>query len=283
MNWRITLRFHVPYYIFITVLVSFSTAVRVCPKKISSVSGDYGVTDRFSKVVATKNVFKITHTHVRDNGKKETYDYLITLCGDSGKDAVLQTAKESKSDDKSLGKIDGNSSLIGGEDWMYLQYYDGTPYHLHCHRQRRETWIYIRCEDQGEKPQMRVIEEARYDTKTNPFKKCFYLFEYNHPEACNNIKKNKLSGGAIFLIVLVSFAAAYLLFGFLYQRFVAHAKGFDQIPNFAFWRKVGNMSADGCDFVCRREEHANTYKGMADALDIDSSDDDDKDDGLLPM
>jgi len=48
---------------------------------------------------------------------------------------------------------------------------------------------------------------------------------------------------------LVSLFAAYLLFGFLYQRFVLHAKGFEQIPNFSFWKKCGNMSAVSCFFI----------------------------------
>lgn len=39
--------------------------------------------------------------------------------------------------------------------------------------------------------------------------------------------------------------------------------------------------ADGCDFVCRREVKSNTYKGITDDLDVESSDDDK--DGLLPM
>ena len=47
---------------------------------------------------------------------------------------------------------------------------------------------------------------------------------------------------------LISLFAAYLIFGFLYQRFVAQAKGFEQIPNFAFWKKVGNMSAVSIKF-----------------------------------
>ena len=36
---------------------------------------------------------------------------------------------------------------------------------------------------------------------------------------------------------------SYILFGFLYQRIVNEAKGREQIPNFSFWKKLGNLSA----------------------------------------
>lgn len=42
---------------------------------------------------------------------------------------------------------------------------------------------------------------------------------------------------------LVVVAATYLICGFLYQRFIVGAKGWEQIPNFSFWKIVGNMSA----------------------------------------
>ena len=35
----------------------------------------------------------------------------------------------------------------------------------------------------------------------------------------------------------------YLLGGFAYQRLVVGAKGFEQIPNYAFWVDFGNLQA----------------------------------------
>lgn len=262
-----------------------SAVQNVCPRKLNSLSGDYNAKERFRKMkLHSKKVFTLTHTHKRENdGKEETYVYTIQFCGQPGEDAVIQKEKENEKY-KSLGKFT-NGTIVGGEDWLLILYEGGEQYGSHCHNSFRETWISIRCEDQGESPTMRLIEEARYKTSSSDTKrKCYYLFEYNHPDVCNHraAAQKKLSGGAIFLIIAVSVFGAYLLFGFFYQRFVAKAKGFEQIPNFAFWRKVGNMSADGCDFVCRREERHNTYKGMADALNIES-DEEERDDGLLPM
>ncbi|XP_066916087.1 cation-dependent mannose-6-phosphate receptor-like, partial [Clytia hemisphaerica] len=273
-----------------------------CPTRFHSISGDFDVQGRFDEMVKANRGMTIRHKHVRVNNKEEEYDYTIAFCG--AKNAVIQ-----KDIDEGNGKQIGeprslgtykNSSLVGGEDWMFIMYREGQSYNSHCHNARKESWINVRCEDKGEEPTMRLIEEERYETEAakngketakngketakngkETARRCYYLFEYNHPAAC--VPRKKLSGGAIFVIIVISVFTAYLVFGFLYQRFIAKAKGFDQIPNFPFWRKVGNMSADGCDFVCRREEQANTYKGMADALDIEDSDDDERDDGLLPM
>ena len=164
-----------------------------------------------------------------------------------------------------------------------MQYKNGENYGSHCNKQHKQAWVSIRCEDQGEKPQLRVIEEARFPNHingTHPDTICYFLFEYNHPAACSPRKKS-LSGGAVFCIIIIVLAAAYFIFGFIYQRFVLHATGLEQIPHYRFWRKFGNTMADGCDFVCRSKEMSNSYKGITDDLDIDSSDDDK--DGLLPM
>ena len=42
---------------------------------------------------------------------------------------------------------------------------------------------------------------------------------------------------------LIVLGSAYLLLGFLYQRYVAGAKGLEQIPNYDFWRDCGSLQA----------------------------------------
>lgn len=39
--------------------------------------------------------------------------------------------------------------------------------------------------------------------------------------------------------------------GCVYKRIVAGAKGWEQVPCISVYREFGNISADGCDFVCR--------------------------------
>ena len=48
---------------------------------------------------------------------------------------------------------------------------------------------------------------------------------------------------------IVSLFAAYLGFGFLYQRFVRGAKGVEQMPNYTFWRAFGNLAAVSHSFT----------------------------------
>ena len=33
---------------------------------------------------------------------------------------------------------------------MFIMYREGMPYGSHCHKARRETWINVRCEKNGE-------------------------------------------------------------------------------------------------------------------------------------
>lgn len=283
----------------VALLVQYSSCVddEFCPSKV--VPGDrFKTQERFDalKEKIYGKEFKVQHQHKTEGrGQKvgDEYEYVFSLCGKNGKAAITQRdVTDTNKDPINVALFDNSSMVFGGADWLMLEYHNGHPYTTkhHCNGARREAMIYVRCEKEGKSPQLILIEEARFNShpkaadetfdKTQESRNCYYLFELNHPAVCS-VNKN-LSGGAIFVIIVFSLAAAYLLFGFLYQRFIVGAKGWDQIPNFPFWKKVGNASADGCDFVCRREERASTYKGMADALDIDSSDDD-KDDGLLPM
>lgn len=111
---------------------------------------------------------------------------------------------------------------------------------------------------------------------------CFYLFEMDTSAVCPALE-SKLSAGSIILIVGVCLVAAYLIGGFLYQRLIVGAKGMEQIPNYAFWAEFGNLTADGCDFVCRSRsrEEPNTYRGVATEPVVEEPEE--RDDHLLPM
>lgn len=74
----------------------------------------------------------------------------------------------------------------------------------------------------------------------------------------------------------------YLILGCAYMRFVLHAKGKEQCPNYSFWQDFGNLQADGCDLVCRSKTSSGSrsYKGIGDDQ---LEGEEDKDDHLLPM
>lgn len=42
------------------------------------------------------------------------------------------------------------------------------------------------------------------------------------------------------------------MLGIAYRRIMTGAQGIEQIPHYQFWRDLGNLQADGCDFVCRK-------------------------------
>ncbi|XP_065060904.1 cation-dependent mannose-6-phosphate receptor-like isoform X2 [Rhopilema esculentum] len=269
-------------------LLAFSCCVSNslrCPKRSSSEKDIYKVNERLNKItsdLSDKNFVSEDHKHTREGSSDtDVYDYTLQLCTTDDKyGAVYQIDKTQNK--KTLLGMSNASFALGGTNLILIVFKDGKQYNSFCDKQKREAWLQIVCDKSGKKPQFKVIEESRWKNGS-PKKGCYYLFELNHKDACSPEESKGLGGGAIFMIVMVSLFAAYLGFGFLYQRFVRGAKGVEQMPNYTFWRAFGNLTADGCDFVCRRPDHpASHYKGMADALDIDTSDDE-KDDHLLPM
>ena len=46
-----------------------------------------------------------------------------------------------------------------------------------------------------------------------------------------------------FVCRLLVVGLVYLILGFLYQRFMAGAKGLEQIPNYDFWKDCGSLQA----------------------------------------
>jgi len=278
-------------YIWIALILSVNLNYYACddncPKVVNNVDdgdgAEYNTKERFDNVRKgspdTLTTRFVHHYHKTGDG--EEYEYSLKFCGVNNSIAVKQVDKEGKT--RIISKHDGASVLIGAEDWLFVQYKHGEKYGNHCYGKPKQSWISIRCEDGGEKPSLKVIEEARFnnhDKSKHPDTICYFLFEYNHPAACSPHKKS-LSGGAVFMIIILVFFSSYLVLGFIYQRFILRATGLEQIPHYSFWRKLGNLSADGCDFVCRTKPPPNTYKGISNDLDLESSDDDR--DGLLPM
>lgn len=111
---------------------------------------------------------------------------------------------------------------------------------------------------------------------------CFYLFELDSSLACPP-EVSHLSVGSVLLVTFASLVAVYIIGGFLYQRLVVGAKGMEQFPHLAFWQDLGNLVADGCDFVCRSKPRnvPAAYRGVGD--DQLGEESEERDDHLLPM
>ncbi|TSK34829.1 Cation-dependent mannose-6-phosphate receptor [Bagarius yarrelli] len=207
----------------------------------------------------------------------EEYTYVFQVCGDADgmKDAgLVQRGKDGKQ------VLIGNYSLtqvVRGSDWLLLIYLGGEKYHEHCSKEPRKAMIMISCDrSKVAGPLTVVLEDRERDTE------CFYLFELDSSAVCPVIE-SRLSTGSILLIVCSSCLAVYLITGFLYQRLIVGAKGVEQFPNYCFWTEIGNLSADGCDFVCRSRgsrEDPPTYRGVSTEP---LEEPEERDDHLLPM
>ncbi|KAI4877332.1 hypothetical protein NFI96_017310 [Prochilodus magdalenae] len=205
------------------------------------------------------------------------YKYTVRVCDDA--DGVQGAAVVQRDKDGKTVRI-GNyndTEAIAGSDWVMLIYRGGEKYDSHCSKEERKAIIMVSCNKSLNGEQLSVIQEER-DRQLN----CFYLFELDSSALCP-VVQSKLSPGSILLIVGFSCLAVYLIGGFLYQRLVVGAKGVEQFPNYAFWSEIGNLSADGCDFVCRsrgNKEEPPTYRGVGTEP---LEEPEERDDRLLPM
>ncbi|KTF81024.1 hypothetical protein cypCar_00015664 [Cyprinus carpio] len=220
----------------------------------------------------------LTNQTFTTEGKEQDYSYIFQVCGDVAgmKDAGL-VQKEKKGE--KLVRIGNytNTRAVRGSDWVLLFYEGGEKYDRHCSHEARKAMIMISCSTSTKNEFSVVLEENQKEEG------CYYLFELDSSAVCPVIP-SKLSAGSIFLIIVFCCLAVYLTGGFLYQRLVVGAKGVEQFPNYSFWSEIGNLSADGCDFVCRsrgNRQEPPTYRGVGtEAL---GEEPEERDDHLLPM
>ncbi|KAL7394073.1 hypothetical protein ABVT39_020064 [Epinephelus coioides] len=210
----------------------------------------------------------------------ESYTYVFQLCGDAAgipKAGIVQfESKKTESKPTVIGSYEATEA-IGGSDWVMLIYRDGDRYDQHCSKEKRRAMVMISCDSKTDAGQMTVVREDR-----DRLQDCFYLFELDSSAVCPAVESH-ISTGSIILIIGFCLLAVYLIGGFLYQRLIVGAKGMEQFPNYAFWVEFGNLTADGCDFVCRsrNREEAPAYRGVA--SETLEEEPEERDDHLLPM
>ncbi|XP_032374683.1 cation-dependent mannose-6-phosphate receptor [Etheostoma spectabile] len=239
-----------------------------------------------SESVSERNVLKrlepLAHknfTAVTKNGT-ESYTYVFQLCGDAGgvPGAGIVQLDSMKMEEKPtvIGMYDA-TQVIGGSNWVMLIYANGDKYDAHCSKEKRKAIVMISCDRKTDMGNMKVVLEDR-----DRLQNCFYLFEFESSAVCSAIESH-ISTGSIILIIGFCLLAVYLIGGFLYQRLIVGAKGMEQFPNHAFWLEIGNLTADGCDFVCRsgKQEEAPAYRGGA--TEPIEEEPEERDDHLLPM
>ncbi|OCT71337.1 hypothetical protein XELAEV_18034317mg [Xenopus laevis] len=211
----------------------------------------------------------------------DTYKYSFVVCGRVGNSTKttyegLVQSKEGSTDTSVIGRIN-DTHIMSGTDWILLIYGSGDKYDSHCNNEARKAMVMISCNKKTLGDHFAVIQEER-----NKSRECFYLFEMDSSLACPP-EESHLGVGSILLIVFAVLVAVYIIGGFLYQRFVVGAKGMEQFPNITFWQELGNLMADGCDFVCRSRPRTSetAYRGVGD--DQLGEEPEERDDHLLPM
>ncbi|KAH9989302.1 mannose 6-phosphate receptor domain-containing protein [Xylariaceae sp. FL0662B] len=77
---------------------------------------------------------------------------------------------------------------------------------------------------------------------------CSYVFKVKSQHACASAEPHKpgsVGPGSVFAIILAIAVLVYLLGGIVYQRTVANARGWRQLPNYSLWANVWS-------FICVR-------------------------------
>ncbi|XP_005150305.2 cation-dependent mannose-6-phosphate receptor [Melopsittacus undulatus] len=215
-----------------------------------------------------------------EKGKTENYVYQFRVCREVNSTlhdfgGLVQTDRQNGKTTV-IGRIN-ETQVFNGSDWIMLIYKGGDSYGRHCSGEKRRAVIMISCKRGVTASSFSIISEEREKEQ-----ECFYLFEMDSSVACP-AEDSHLSIGSILLITFASLIAVYIIGGFLYQRLVVGAKGMEQFPHFAFWQDLGNLVADGCDFVCRSKPRnaPAAYRGVGD--DQLGEESEERDDHLLPM
>ncbi|CAJ2510269.1 Uu.00g061690.m01.CDS01 [Anthostomella pinea] len=100
---------------------------------------------------------------------------------------------------------------------------------------RKSTTIFFSCDRDPAASSAQVAFIA-----TDP-EECSYIFKVKSRHACAGAEPHKpgsVGPGSVFLIILAIAILVYLLGGIFYQRAVANARGWKQLPNYSLWASV---------------------------------------------
>uniref|UniRef100_A0A8C8VLD0 Cation-dependent mannose-6-phosphate receptor n=1 Tax=Pelusios castaneus TaxID=367368 RepID=A0A8C8VLD0_9SAUR len=211
--------------------------------------------------------------------QEENYIYVFRVCREVNSSLPQSGLVQINQKDQKqtvVGRIN-ETQVFSGSDWIMLIYKGGDSYGSHCSGEKRKAMIMISCNRKTLAAGFTLLSEEREKEQ-----ECLYLFEMDSSVACPP-EDTHLSIGSILLITFASLVAVYIIGGFLYQRLVVGAKGMEQFPHFTFWQDLGNLMADGCDFVCRSKPQnaPAAYRGVGD--DQLGEESEERDDHLLPM
>ncbi|GFG38537.1 hypothetical protein Cfor_01207 [Coptotermes formosanus] len=178
--------------------------------------------------------------------RSEGNSYVITICSDASKSHPNSSVLQDES--AVLGRYN-DTDIVGRESWLLLTYGSGDADQKDetCKSARR-VQILITCKEENEDASLYFLEYNKNWNATG----CFFSFELQTSAVCD---QTGLSSGSVLCIIFLTSLGIYFLIGVTYRRMIGGAKGFEQIPHQNFWKELGNLQADGCNFVCRRDNH----------------------------
>jgi cation-dependent mannose-6-phosphate receptor len=113
---------------------------------------------------------------------------------------------------------------------------DRAPKEAKGHR-RRSTTISFHCDREQISPRAVASFVA-----TDP-DQCAYFFEVRSAYACPTVNEVQtgLGPAGVFGVIVLIAVCVYFLGGVMYQRSVAHARGWRQLPNYSLWAGIGSF------------------------------------------
>lgn len=173
----------------------------------------------------------------------------------------------------SIGQQSSNLTVRGRR--LVLQYEDGSP----CgesskrdhddddddsHIRRKSTLISFHCD----KDPLATAPSVTF-VGASP-DECSYHFEVLSKSACIGSEPTKqgVGPGAVFAIIGVIAILVYFLGGVFYQRNVAHARGWRQLPNYSMWAGIGSFVKVGDFFGVRRVMGVRDSSGYLPTMDV---------------
>ncbi|XP_048789233.1 cation-dependent mannose-6-phosphate receptor [Tympanuchus pallidicinctus] len=279
---RMSSHSHTSAVLVVFMALAVGVGAEPLTEKSCDVVGDESTESQMEKALLKKlePLSQIRFNTTVEIGTTENYAYHFRVCREVNSSlhdfaGVVQMDRQSGKTTV-IGRIN-ETQVFNGSDWIMLIYKGGDSYGRHCSGEKRRAVIMISCKRGITASSFSIISEEREKEQD-----CFYLFEMDSSVACP-AEDSHLSTGSILLITFSSVIAVYIIGGFLYQRLIVGAKGMEQFPHFAFWQDLGNLVADGCDFVCRSKPRnvPATYRGVGDDQLGDESEE--RDDHLLPM
>ncbi|KAI2613335.1 mannose 6-phosphate receptor domain-containing protein [Hypoxylon sp. NC1633] len=173
-----------------------------------------------------------------------------------GKELVLQYTGGSpcRKSTKKSSDLKGRSTIHGGASYRGSDYgRDGdTPSATPTSaakasketdepKRRKSATIFFSCDRDAGAGTAQVSFIA-----TDP-DECSYVFKVKSQHACAGVEPHKpgsVGPGSVFLIIFAIAVLVYLLGGIFYQRTVAHARGWKQLPNYHLWASVWSFISD---------------------------------------